>query len=320
VRRTFAIVEPAGATAKELREQLERRGELWREVRLLTARDAEVGTLTEVGGAAAVVGRLDGDALAGVDLAFFAGPAEGARAALALLPAAARAVVLSPDAAADDGPLLVAGVNLPATIDARVAVSPHPGAILLAHLLAPLREHGLRHAEATLLQPVSTFPGEALDQLFAQARDLLTFQSPGESPYWERQLAFNLLATPEPADGLAAQAESVLAESASGERVEVTAQVVQAGVFHGLAASVHLAFAAEPSPAALREALAAAPWVRWAEQEPLGPVDVAGSDEVLVGHLRRHPRRPTSWWAWAAMDNLTRGGASNALALAEAMA
>jgi aspartate-semialdehyde dehydrogenase len=316
MRRTLAIVEPGGSTAKELREQLARRDELWREVRLLSSLDEEVGTLTEVAGAAAMVSRLDSEALAGVDLAFLAGPAAAARAALELLPPASRAVLLSPDAEVEDGPLLVAGVNLPAALAARVAVSPQPGAILLAHLLHPLQQHGLRRAEATLLQPASVFPPEALDQLFTQARNLLTFQPAGDAPYWERQLAFNLLATAQPpGHEVAAQAEAVLSGA-----VEVAVQVVQTGVFHGLSASVHLTFAREPSPAELREALEEASWVRWADQEPLGPTDVAGSEEVLVGHLRRDPRRPSSWWAWAVMDNLTRGGASNAIAIAESMA
>jgi aspartate-semialdehyde dehydrogenase len=103
----------------------------------------------------------------------------------------------------------------------------------------------------------------------------------------------------------------------------VATQVVQAGVFHSYSASVHVAFA--PAPAgvpgleAVREALSAAPWLRWADQEPLGPVDAAGAEEVLLGPLRPDGARPGAFWLWSVMDNLTRGGASNAVALAEAL-
>src|SRR5205814_142612 len=114
------------------------------------------------------------------------------RQALATAPAAARAVILSPDAALADGPPLVAGVNLPAKGPiGPVVVSPQPGTVFLAHLLHPLAGLGLRRAEATLLQPVSVFTPEALDQLFEQARSMLTFQKVPEATHWQRQLAFN---------------------------------------------------------------------------------------------------------------------------------
>src|SRR5690606_38965767 len=112
------------------------------------------------------------------------GSAEQAREALARMPAGARAVVLALDATAADAPPLVAGVNLDEGAPPPVALSPHPGAVVLAHLLRPLRELGLRRAEATLLQPVSVFTNAALDQLFEQARSLLTFTTAPDADHW----------------------------------------------------------------------------------------------------------------------------------------
>ncbi|HET9766539.1 MAG TPA: aspartate-semialdehyde dehydrogenase, partial [Thermoanaerobaculia bacterium] len=98
----------------------------------------------------------------------------------------------------------------------------------------------------------------------------------------------------------------------------VSAQVLQAGVFHGFAASVHLAFEPDPGVAALRDAYADRPYLRWADNDaPLGPIDAASTDDVLLGHLR--PDGPGSYWLWSVMDNLTRGGATNAIAIAEAL-
>jgi aspartate-semialdehyde dehydrogenase len=179
-------------------------------------------------------------------------------------------------------------------------------------VLYPLREHGLRRAEATLLQPISVFSTEALDQLFEQAKSLLTFQPVADSPYWPRQLAFNVLATEDTAANIRNEAQAIL-----GDAVQVSAQLLQAGVFHGFAASVHLAFDSDPGAEALRAAYADRPNLRWANEEPLGPVDAASTDDVLLGHLR--PERPGSYWLWSVMDNLTRGGASNAIAIAEAL-
>ncbi|HEV8240868.1 MAG TPA: hypothetical protein VGS57_15995 [Thermoanaerobaculia bacterium] len=316
--KVAAIVNPVGLLAKELRDQLANRPDLVREQRLLTTVEEEVGTLTESGGAAAVVQRFDAGDLDNVDVLFLCGPAAEIRAVLAALPESKPAVLLSLDATADDAPPLVAGVNLDDGLRGPRALSPHPAAILLAHLLHPLREHGLRRAEATLLQPASVFSTEALDQLFEQARNLLTFQPLVDSPHWPRQLAFNVLATEGVAANIRSETQAVL-----GNSVAVSAQLLQAGVFHGFAASVHLAFDPDPGAAALRDAYADRPHVRWADEEPLGPVDAASTDDVLLGHLRAEsaegPDAPGSYWLWSVMDNLTRGGASNAIAVAEAL-
>jgi aspartate-semialdehyde dehydrogenase len=311
--RTVAVVNPVSLLARELRQRLDDRPDLVREQRLLTTVDEEVGTLTESGGGAAMVQKLTPESLAGVDLVFLCGPAVESRKALAEASTAMRAVILSLDATNADGPPLVAGVNLAGAVAERVVVSPHPGAVLLAHLLHPLRALGLRRAEATLLQPVSVFTAEALDQLFEQARALLTFQKPIDSPYWQRQLVFNALATEATASGLRDQVEAVL-----GSGVAVSAQVLQAGIFHGFAASVHVAFDADPGASAVRDAYADSKALRWADEEPLGPADAAAADEVLLGHVRSDEGRPGEYWLWAVMDNLTRGGATNAIAVAEA--
>jgi aspartate-semialdehyde dehydrogenase len=212
----------------------------------------------------------------------------------------------------------VAGVNLPDRLDEAIVLSPHPGAVLLSLVLQPLLPLGLARAEATLLQPISVFPAESLDQLFEQARGLLAFQKQPESVHWRRQLAFNLQSAEEGDAGAGARLREEVA-AVLGGRAEVTAALVQAGVFHGFGASIHLAFAPDPGIEAVRDALAEGPRLRWADQEALGPVDVAGGDEVLLGPLRADRQPGGSYWLWAVMDNLTRGGASNALAIAEAL-
>src|SRR5688572_3779353 len=110
--KVFAIVHPSSMLAKELREQLGRRPELWRELRLLTTIEEEVGMLTEVGGAAAVVQRATPESLADVDLLFLCGTADQARETLAAAPTGVRAVLLAFDATPADATPLVAGINL----------------------------------------------------------------------------------------------------------------------------------------------------------------------------------------------------------------
>jgi aspartate-semialdehyde dehydrogenase len=316
----FALVDPTRLVGKELREVLDTRRELWSELRLLASDDDEVGTLTEVRGAAAVVGRAEPSALADVDLAFFCGPRDASLALAEALPEGATALLLGADAEAGDGLPLVAGVNLDAlegAVSARVLISPHPGAVLLAHVLAPLAAFGLEEAVATLIQPVSMYGESALDELYDQSRRVIALTAREPAAELPGQLAFNLFPSQIAAGPLEAMVETVLG---GGPRLSV--EVVQGPMFHSFAAAVYARLAAGPNPEEVRQALGEAPSTELADEDdqPLGPIDAAGSGDVLVGPVRREPARDgraPGYWIWSVMDNLTRGGALNAVEIAE---
>jgi aspartate-semialdehyde dehydrogenase len=310
----LAVVHPTTLLGKELRERLDEPGALGDDLVLLTTDEGELGTLTEVRGGAAIVGRADALALEGIDVAFFAGPLADSRELLAALPADTTAIVLSPDATRGDGIPVIAGVNLEAAEPGQVLISPHPGAIALAHLLHPLAELRLEQASATLVQPASMRGEPALHELFEQARKALTFakQQPG---IFGHQLVFNLLPIDGDADALVGQLNATL-----GEDLDVAVQIVQGGVFHGFALSLYVRFASDPGVEAVRSVLKRAPHVELVRKpQHLGPIDAASQANVLVGRLHPDPRHPGGYWIWAAMDNLTRGGALNGLAIAEAV-
>jgi aspartate-semialdehyde dehydrogenase len=311
---TVALMHPNTLLGKELREGLERRRPLWQEMRLLTTHEDEEGTLTEVRGAAAVVRRFEPEDLEGVDVAFFCGAMAINRAALAELPSSATAILLAPDATRGDGLPVVAGINLEAATAGQVLVSPHPGAIALAHLLHPLKPLHLESAVATLVQPASMREEAGIDELVEQTRRILAFSDQKPTTVFGHQLAFNLLPAAGGSDHLVGHLAALL-----GEEIDLALQVVQGGVFHAFAASVYLGFQSDPGPA-LRAALGRHPAVRLARQPAhLGPIDAASNDQLLVGEVRPDPRHPGAYWAWAVMDNLTRGGALNALLIAEAV-
>ncbi len=50
-----------------------------------------------------------------------------------------------------------------------------------------------------------------------------------------------------------------------------------------------------------------------------GPIAAAGSNRVLLGPVAAADGRPGRYWLRAVMDNLTRGGAVNALEIAAAV-
>jgi aspartate-semialdehyde dehydrogenase len=73
-------------------------------------------------------------------------------------------------------------------------------------------------------------------------------------------------------------------------------------------------------PAEEQDELKASPYLDLGEgQDALGPIDVAGRETLLIGSIELRPGLPGAFWLWGAMDNLTLGGAANAVAIVEAL-
>lgn len=310
--RSAAIVHPTNLLGKELREALEKRPEPWLDLRLLSSREDEIGALTEAAGAAAVVGRYEPDSLEGVPIAFFCGRAADNRPLLQALPRSTRAIVLSTDATAADGQPVVMGVSPSAALTAPILLSPHPAAVLLAHLLLPLRALQCEEIAATVVQPASIFDQAGLEALFEETRQIVALAA-RRPALFGAQLAFNLLPARASAEPIAAELRALIPELP-----QARLQLLQGATFHSIAASVYLRCAGGTGPSAVRKALAAHPYLAPAERPRLlGPVDAAGSDKVLYAPPRQDG--PGVFWLWAAMDNLLRGGALNAVEIAEAI-
>ncbi len=307
---TIAIVHPMSLLGKELRETLERLPAVGGDIRLLSNREDEIGTLTEVAGAAAMVSRYEPEKLQGVSVAFLCGPMEDNRPILAELPPDATAVLLSFDATAADGQALVAGVNDEAARGQRVLLSPHPGVVLLAHLLDALKNLAVEEAVATLIQPASMRDDAGLEELFEQTRQIVAMTRRSPTPVFGAQLSFNLLPVPLPADPLTGQLQAVL------PGMPLALQILQGGVFHSVSASLYVRCAGSPTLQAIRKALADHPHLEVADKpKHLGPIDAAASDKVIYGNVRKD-EAGGGFWLWAVMDNLTRGGALNAIEIA----
>lgn len=310
----LAILHPTNLLGKELRETLDSRATRFTDIRLLSTRRDEIGTLTEVAGAAAIVQGYDAESLEGVPVVFLCGPIADNRKVLAELPPETTAVVLSLDATADDGVPVVAGVNPDAAIPGRALLSPHPAVVLLAHLLHPLRDLDPREAVATLIQPASVRDDAGIEELFEQTRRIVAMTQRAPSPVFGHQLSFNLLPTQLPVDPLAAELHAVLAGPPT-----VALQILQGGVFHSLSASLYVRLGGNPSLQAVRKALSENPHLEAADRpKHLGPIEAAASDKVIFGTVRKDDTG--GFWLWAVMDNLTRGGALNAIEIAEMVA
>jgi aspartate-semialdehyde dehydrogenase len=315
----IAILGPTNLLGKELRGLLGGRRERFDAVALLTSEDEEVGTVTEVAGRPALVARASVEELAEVDLVFACGEPEGDLAILAERREGATGILLSPRASAADGRPVIAGIDPSDAAAGEILVSPHPAAIALAYQLAPLAPLGVTGAAATVVQPVSMFGEQGLDDLLDQTRDLLAMTGERRPSVFERQLAFNLYPAPEGSGGLAE-----LVRRTTGVESPIAVQAMQGAVFHGFASSLFVTFAEDPGLEAVREALAGQRHVTLFEEEDgvaelPGLIDSAARDDLLVGRVHADPGYPGGYWLWAVLDNLTRGGALNAMEVAEAV-
>ncbi|HEX3126982.1 MAG TPA: Asd/ArgC dimerization domain-containing protein [Thermoanaerobaculia bacterium] len=311
----IAIVHPGTLVGKELRESLESRLKTWRDIRLLSTDAEEVGVLTEVQGAAAMVQRYEPDSFKDVSTVYFCGPAEKNRPLYGNVPSSALVVVLSPDATLEDGVPVVAGVNSDAVASGPRLVSPHPAVVLLAHVLHPLRPMQPVDLVGTIVQPASAQGDPGIQELFEQTREIVAMIGRTPTPVYGAQLSFNLLPTASDSLPLSDMLQKVVPEMPP-----VPLQMVQGGIFHGMALSLHARFGGSPIPPtlqALRKALTAHPYLEMAEDpRHLGPIDSGSSEKVLVGTIRQD--QAGGFWFWAVMDNLTRGTALNAIEIAEA--
>jgi aspartate-semialdehyde dehydrogenase len=308
----IAVVHPMTLVGKELRDRLEAHPALATEVRLYATDEAEVGTVTDAGGAAGFVNRLDEDSLEGAKIAFFCGEIGAEREILRKLPEGTRAILLSRGAGLEDGVIAAPDFHERDWIREPRLLSPAPATLLLAKLLAALVPAGIRTASATVVLPVSGYGQAGLDALYDETRALLTFSGHRKSKLFGSQAAFNLF----PGEPSGAEIERQVAALAGSHGPKITVQTAQGGIFHGVTASVLAEGGSGFTAAAARARLAANDEFTVPKHpESIGPVDAAGDERILIGETRDAGEGRV--WIWSAMDNLTTGGAINALRVAD---
>lgn len=309
------LLNPLSLLGNEIREAMDRRRDLWEEVRLATNDVEQVGTLTEVAGAAALVESFTPGEGGPCDLLVVCGDPLPAAEELRRLGDDTTVLFAHGTPGGAEALPIVAGVNVERIATGRWLVSPPPPVVLLAYVLAPLRELGLERVVASILLPASDRGQEGLDELLDQTRGLLAFQGEMPQEIWGSQLAFNVLPAAASGAAVAGPLASVL-----GGATPVAVQLLQAGVFHGMTASLWVQLSSGHSADEVKQAIAALPFVETAENpESVGPVAAGTSDQILLGHVGEDAGAAGGFWIWVVMDNLTRGGALNAIAVAEAL-
>jgi len=275
-----------------------------------------------------VVAAVERHDWAGTDLLFMA-PGTPAPVMLARRAAAEGCTVIDATGmGGPDTPVVVPEVN-PGALSAnpRVVANPVAGAILMAMALHPLQAiGGLLRVVATSLQPVSGAGRDAMDELFSQTRGVFVNDQANPEQF-TKPIAFNLI--PHIGgfgeDGRTEEEEAIAEDLPRllGGSVAVTATCVRVPVFIGQSVSVQAVFDRPVAEAEAREAIRAAPGLTLLDRRDDGgyvtPLETVGEDPVFVSRLRTDSAVPNALALWCAADNMRKGGALNAVQIAEEM-
>jgi aspartate-semialdehyde dehydrogenase len=286
------------------------------ELRLVDEEDV-AGTLTEAGGEAALIQRVEEDTFHGARYAFLTGSTdfgkqclEPAREAGATVIDFSRASLADPDAI-PWFPKIEALTGKSIGKKSKTFSVFSAGGTAIASLALALQPAGLKRLVAVLFHPVSEAGREGIEELETQTSQLLSFQSVGHRVFGT-QAAFNLL----PRYGeesrqdlhrsllqLRAEISAAVGEPAEDEKIAVN--LIHAPVFYGMTFSACADLEAKTDAGTLTEwcKKAGFGFVAGAEAAPSN-VSVAGETGVLLREPEADASREGTWWFWGAADNL----------------
>ncbi|HSK21031.1 MAG TPA: aspartate-semialdehyde dehydrogenase [Longimicrobiales bacterium] len=320
-----AVLGATGAVGRTILEVLEERGFPAQEIVPL-ASERSAGSAVRWQGRDWTVGQPGPRAFDGCDIALFSAGASRSRE-WGPVAAAAGAVVIDNSSAwrmHPRVPLIVPEVNGAAAADRPLGIiaNPNCATIQLVVALAALHRHsGLRRVVVTSLQAVSGAGHNGVAALEAELAGGTADSSPFVAP-----IAGNAIPWigPRMEDGWNEEEEKIRTETRKilelpGLAVAATCVRVPVHTGHSISATVELA---RPlSPRQIREALSSMEGLVLSDpdHDPLAR-DIAGRDDVYVGHVRSDRDLPGAVHLWIVADNLRKGAATNAVQIAETVA
>lgn len=295
----------------------------------LVDEDEAAGILTEAGGEAALIQKVEEGTFRGARFAFLAGSRGFGQLCLGpARQAGATAIDFSHAAMSDpDGVPWFPRIELlsgkAAAKKSSVFGVLSAGGMAIASLALALRRFGVQRLVAMVYEPVSEAGRAGVEELETQTSQLLSFQSVGNLVFGT-QAAFNML----PRFGsesrvvlqeklLELRAEISAAVGDAQEDARISVNLVHAPVFYGTTFSICADLANSAEPAALAQAVKDAGFaVAPAEEAAPSNVSVAGDTTLHLSEPRPDTARENCWWFWGAGDNL-RVPAASGIKLAE---
>ena len=325
---SVAVVGATGVVGTEMLRVLEeRKFPVERILPLASSRSA--GGEVSFAGEGLLVKLLTKESFEGIDLALFSAGSEISRE-YAPIAAQAGAVVIDNSSAwrmEKDVPLVVPEVN-PGDIAKHrgIIANPNCSTIQMVVALKPLHDQvRITRIVVSTYQSVSGTGKEAMDELGEQCRQIFSFSEvkPTVYPY---QIAFNCLPHIDEflPSGYTKEEMKLVHETQKimgDDSIRITATTVRVPVFVGHSESINIETVKELPVTEARVILSMAPGVQLYDDPAHGlyplPIDVAGTDAVYVGRIRKDESVPHGLNLWVVADNLRKGAALNAIQIAE---
>jgi aspartate-semialdehyde dehydrogenase len=323
-----AVAGASGAVGNEIVNILEEREFPVDRLRLL-ATDKSVGEDMDFEGSDMPVEPLQKGCFKDVDMVFFAAGPEITKAWIAEAASSGCIVIdcTSFSRMSSEVPLVVPEINsYDLSWHKGVIANPSSAAVQLASVLKPLNDTAVvKRVVMTMLQAVSATSKSAMDELFTQTSDLLSFKDVKNKVY-PHQIAFNLLPhvgqfvdndyTKEELRPLDETKKMLRSRSLTG-----TVTAVRVPVFRGLSECVNIETEKKLTAAEVKELLSAASGITVfdAPQKNIYPfpLEASGRDDIFVGRIREDESIACGINLWTVADNLRKGSALNAVQIAE---
>jgi aspartate-semialdehyde dehydrogenase len=308
-----------GAELKSLLEESKFAG--W-DLRLVDEETA-AGTLTEVGGEAAVVQPVEEGSFEKARLIFFAGSSQFTNTNVRAALEAGTVIDLSGAAVEFTGLSYwlhrnYSGSGSPGPQGNAIHPVPTAAGAAVTLLALALASVGLKRLVVTCTLPVSDAGRSGIEELEGQTSQLLSMRDVGKAIY-DTQVAFNLLDRFGSGSSVSLEAirKRIRAEVKMGVGEEVprpVVQVVHAPVFYGTTFSAWAELDRAAESASIVETCKRAGFVM--NEEGPSNISAAGENSIQLAVPEPDPAQLGSWWFWGAADNI-RLPAWNAVKLAE---
>jgi aspartate-semialdehyde dehydrogenase len=295
------------------------------ELRLL-ASSRSVGQELEFAGEPLRVAEARAGVFEGCDVALLATPREASRRLAAQAREEGCLVVDDSDAFRGEAgvPLVVADVN-PEVLDAApargIVANPNSIAILLTHLLGPLRTAaGIARVHVTSLQSVSGSGHRGVAQLEGEVAALMNGREPDAPTAFPHRIAFNVVPQVGPFGdgGVTGGEQKIIGETRAilgAATLPIQATAIRVPVFYGHSLAINLRTERALGAEGAREALRKAPGVKVVDDPAQGvypmPMLAVNDDAVLVGRIREDRTQEHGLDLFAVGDDVRTGGATN---------
>lgn len=187
----------------------------------------------------------------------------------------------------------------------------------IAVALSPLHQlFGIKRINAVTYQSTSGAGKKSMDECWHETKSVIE-QKPYHRTQFQRQIAFNVIpqvgAIQE--NGFTFEEYKIIHEvrKVLGTEILMTATAVRVPVMIGHSIALNLELQRDFELQQIIELLNAAPHIQMSNNHYSTPIEVAGSDDVFVGRLRRDSSIKNGLHLWLCSDNLRRGAATDAV-------